>query len=77
MTDTFGATFGANFVDFSNYDVSGTLGIPSYHFFNGYGEDFAQGTVTIQSTTVPEPGTIALFGLGLIGVAASRARARR
>jgi hypothetical protein len=49
------------------------LGIDNFTYFNGTDTTPTQGPMTI-TRSVPEPGTLALFGIGLAGLGAMRRR---
>ena len=46
------------------------LGAPLYDKYYGYGKLDAYGAILYADANIPEPGTIALFALGLMGLAA-------
>ena len=53
----------------SGFTYQGTVVIPGHGFFNGQ-IGLASGDTTVStSSTTPEPGTLALFGTGLVGIA--------
>ena len=46
----------------------------SFQPLNGSNGTLLTGTVDITGNTIPEPGSLALLGLGLLGFAASKKR---
>ncbi|KQW87876.1 hypothetical protein ASC94_25620 [Massilia sp. Root418] len=62
--------------DFTKYALSGFTGLSSFSILsNGYW--LAVDNITINAAAVPEPGTLAVFGLGLAGLAAMRRRKQK
>lgn len=74
--DIFGSSLGSGKVFYvSLFDAAG-LGDVSI-FSNANGDGYGLDNVTIGSVAVPEPGTFALLGLGLLGLGAARKRASK
>ncbi|PCM46389.1 hypothetical protein CPA50_06615 [Marinobacter sp. ANT_B65] len=74
--DIFGSSLGSGNVFYvSLFDAAG-LGDVSI-FSNANGDGYGLDNVTIGSVAVPEPGTFALLGLGLLGLGAARKRASK
>jgi hypothetical protein len=63
--------------DFTNYALSGFTGLNSFSVKGNSGSWLAVDNITINAAAVPEPGTLAVFGLGLAGLAAMRRRKQK
>jgi hypothetical protein len=75
FTDVFGSAMGSGKIFYITlYDTAG-LGDISI-FSNDQGDGYGLDNVTIGSVSVPEPGTLALFALGLMGLGIARKSAR-
>jgi hypothetical protein len=82
----FNSTFNAKTDVFSTFFMAGgkkwhlteTFGSPSYSWYNGgggYTYGYTYGNMTkAQATTVPEPGTLGLMGMGLFSLAGTARR---
>ena len=67
---------------FDSYVLSGFTGLVSVAFYSEKSGDYNFGGFSIDNLhldpiSVPEPGTIALFGVGLLGLGAMRRRRRK
>lgn len=61
-------------IDVSRFGFDGTdfhFGVPECN------DDYFINSLTVHATDVPEPGTVALFAIGLIGLGIARKRARQ
>ena len=63
--------------DFTKYFLTGFTGLSSFTIRGNTGSWLAVDNVAVNGTTVPEPGTLAVFGLGLAGLAALRRRKQK
>lgn len=69
-----GGTLGGFIVD-ANFSGSGTPGAPSYEIYDANFNLLGSGATTPAGTpSVPEPGTLGLFGVGLLAVVIGRRR---
>ncbi|MGH8319795.1 MAG: PEP-CTERM sorting domain-containing protein [Steroidobacteraceae bacterium] len=79
--DFSGISFAANSISYNLYYDNGTYVGPGYAACtkcgSGGNETLVNFSLTAAGTSVPEPGSLALFGLGLVAVALSRRRFAR
>ena len=76
ITDPVGSTNGGGLLTFvggSRYDGSGSLAFPGI-IDGGPANRYYAGNFQFDAAAVPEPGTYAMMGLGLLGLAALRRR---
>ncbi|CAN7688815.1 PEP-CTERM sorting domain-containing protein [Pseudoduganella sp. LjRoot289] len=63
--------------DFTKYALSGFAGLSSFTIQGNTNNWLAIDNIAVNSSAVPEPGTLAIFGLGLAGLAAVRRRKQK
>jgi hypothetical protein len=60
--------------DFNSLVLNGFTGLASLQFTSSTGNGFAIDNIVVNEAAVPEPGSLAIFGLGLAAVAGLRRR---
>lgn len=63
--------------DFIKYMLNGYIGLSSFTVTGSSPNWLALDNITVNAATVPEPGTLAVFGLGMAGLAAMRRRKQK